>query len=119
MAGSKRRIQWHSPVVSGRVIFTFCQISDFLQQFYVFLNFHSFSNGQKARKPRSATFPSITMCKSRFFPTKKNKKKLILGAKTRFCGNSHIWRNVNFVEVVQKIQKKKLFVFYYNTGVCD
>ncbi len=39
--------------------------------FTLFLNFCSFSNGQKARKPRSATFSSITICKSRFFPAKK------------------------------------------------
>ncbi len=87
MADSTLRIQWRSLMVSGRVIFTFCQISDFWDNFTLFINFHSFSSGQKARKPRSATFSSIIMCKSRFFPTKK---KLILGAKKRFCGNSHI-----------------------------
>ncbi len=75
MAGSTRRIQRRSPMVSRRVIFTFCRISDFLRQFYAFLNFHSFSNGQKARNPRSATFSSITVCKRIFFPTKKKKKK--------------------------------------------
>ncbi len=74
MVGSTRRIQWRSPMESGMVIFTFYQISDFLRKFYTFLNFHSFSNGQKARKPRSATFSNIIVCKSRFFPTKKTKK---------------------------------------------
>ncbi len=88
MVGSTQRMQWCSPMVSGRVIFTFGQISDFWGNFTLFLNFHLFSNGQKAREPRLATFSGITMCKSRFFPTKKKKKNL--GAKTRFCGNSHI-----------------------------
>ncbi len=60
--------------------------------FTLFLNFHSFSNGQTARKPRSVTFSSITMCKSRFFSTKKKRKeKVILGAKTRFCGNRYLY----------------------------
>ncbi len=97
MAGSTPKIQWHSPMVSGRIVFTFGQISDFCDNFTLFLNFYSFSNGQKVRKPRSATFTSITMCKSRFFPTKKKQKKQILGAKTRFCDNSHIFQKFQFL----------------------
>ncbi len=42
------------------------------------LNFRSFSNGQKARKPRSAILFIIITCKRRFF---RQKKKPILGAK--------------------------------------
>ncbi len=47
----------------------------FFSNFTLFLNFYSSSNGQKARKPWSATFSSIILCKSRFFPTKKKNKK--------------------------------------------
>ncbi len=64
------------------------------------LNFRSFSNGQKARKPQSATFFIITTCKRRFFPTKKH---LILGAKTRFCGNSHIFRNLLHIKRITPV----------------
>ncbi len=39
MAGSTRRIQWHSRMLSGMVIFTFCQISDFCGNFTLFINF--------------------------------------------------------------------------------
>ncbi len=73
MTGSTRRIQWRSLMVSWRVIFTFHHISDFLR-FTLFLNFRSFSNGQKVRKLWSLTFSSSTVCKSRFFSTKKKKK---------------------------------------------
>ncbi len=70
------------------LLFTKHQI--FCGNFTLFLSFHSFSNGQKAKKPPLATFSSITMFKSKFFPTKKKpKKNLILGGKTRFCGDSH------------------------------
>ncbi len=84
MVCSTRRIQWHSPMVSGWVTFTFSQISDFLRQFYAFSKFLLIFKWPISEE-------SITMCKSRFFPTKKKKKKekLILGAKMRFCGNSH------------------------------
>ncbi len=98
MAGSTQRMQWHSPMVSGRVIFTFCQISDFSGNFTLFLNFHSFSNGQKGRKPRLATFSSITCVRVDFFLQKKNwfwalRRVSILDVKTCFCGNSHTLLN--------------------------
>ncbi len=75
MAGSTRRMQWRSPIVSGRVIFAFLPNFRFFAAILFFLNFHSFSNGQKARKPRLATFSGIAMCSSRFFPTKKKNQK--------------------------------------------
>ncbi len=66
---------------SGRVILIFCQILNFLRQSYAFSKFLLIFKCQKARKPRSATFSSITICQSRF-PTKKkkkNKKKTYFG----------------------------------------
>ncbi len=75
MGGSTQRIQWHSPMLSGRVIFTFCQISDLLRRFYTFSKFSLIFKWPKKRGnlDQWVTFSSITMCKSRFFPTKKKK----------------------------------------------
>ncbi len=47
----------------------------FCSNFTLFLNFYSFSNVQKVRKPWLKTFSSIIMCKSRFFPKQKKKTK--------------------------------------------
>ncbi len=81
MAGSTQGTQWCSPMVSGRVIYTFCQISDFLRQFYTFSKFSLIF-----KWPKSEETSMIGDLK-----TKTKKEKLILGAKTRFCGNSHIY----------------------------
>ncbi len=75
MAGSIWRIQWRSRIMSGRVIFTFCQISDFLLQFYAFSKFSLVFKRPKSEETSFGDFSSITMCKSRFFPKKKKKKK--------------------------------------------
>ncbi len=76
--------QWYL----GGLYSLFAKFQIFCGNFTLFLNFHAFSNGQKVRETRLATFSSITMCKSRFFPIKK---KLIFCAKTRFCRNSDIF----------------------------
>ncbi len=56
VAGSIRRIQWRSPMVSKRVIFTFCQISDFLQQFYTFSKFSLIFKLPKSEKTSIGDF---------------------------------------------------------------
>ncbi len=80
--------------VSGRVILSFCRISNVFAAFLSFLlNFHSFSNGRKARKPDWRLFSSSPRIRGDVFQQKKTNKKPILDTKTRFCGNSHILYN--------------------------
>ncbi len=74
----------------------FCQISDFLWQFYAFSNFSLIFKWPKSEETSIGTFSSIIMYKSRFLPTKKEKLNLwlrrisvaivtFLEIKSRFC----------------------------------
>ncbi len=109
MAGSTQRIKWRSPLVSGRVIFTFCQISDFCSNFTLFLNFHSFINYQKARKAQSVVFSSITTCKSRFFP--KNWLWALRCVSVAIVTNFQ-WNCRNIWKKCWKLQRKFLINYY-------
>ncbi len=91
MAVCTRKILWRSPMMSWRVIFTFCRISDFLRQFYAF--FKIFAHFQMAKKRGNLDrrlFPASPRVRVDFILQKKNYRKVILGAKTCLYGNSHI-----------------------------
>ncbi len=48
--------QWCSPMVSGRVIFTFCQNSDFLLQFYAYSKFLLILKSPKSKETSIGDF---------------------------------------------------------------
>ncbi len=112
MAGSTRRIQWRSLMVCGRVIFTFCQISDFLLQCYAFSKFSLIFKWPKSQETSIGDFLQHRHVRVDFSCKKKpRKEKLFLDAKLRFCGNSHrYWKNQKkllaiFRRILEKLQK--------------
>ncbi len=78
MADSTGR-QWRSPMISGRVIFTFCQISDFSRQFYAFSKFLLIFKWPKSEETLIGYFfqhhPSPCVRQDFFSYKKKRKRK--------------------------------------------
>ncbi len=68
-------ISSYIPGCMGGYYSLFAKFQIFVAFLRFLLNFYSFSNGQKARKLRSATFFIITTCKRRFFSDKKKTQK--------------------------------------------